>query len=155
MAAIDAARVRAALTPVADRLGLDLEDVSVKRAGRRSAVVVVLDKDGGLDLDAIAQASKVVSEALDDSGATEDLPYVLEVTSPGVGRPLTHARHWRRAADRLVQLSLSDGSTETGRVQGATDSTVDVVVDGQLRTFEFAQISRAVVQVEFAKKKDS
>ncbi|MGV1035842.1 MAG: ribosome maturation factor RimP [Candidatus Nanopelagicales bacterium] len=155
MAAIDATGVRTALEPVTNQLGLDLEDVSVKRAGRRSAVVVVLDKDGGLDLDAIAQASRAVSDALDDSGVTGDLPYVLEVSSPGVDRPLTHARHWRRAADRLVQLSLSDGSNVTGRVLGTDGSTVEVVVDGQVRTFDLAQVSRAVVQVEFTKKRDS
>lgn len=155
MAAIDAVVVRAALEPVAEQLGVDLEDVTVKRAGRRSVVLVVLDKDGGLNLDAIAQASRAVSEALDDSSVIGDLPYVLEVSSPGVDRPLTQARHWRRAGGHLVKLTLDDGSTLTGRVQESNDASVEVVVDGKPRTFEYGQISRGVVQVEFTKKEDS
>jgi len=95
------------LAPVVSATGHDLEDVNVTSAGRRSLVRVVVDADGGVDLDAVAEVSRVVSEALDadaPGGPAFAGPYVLEVTSPGVDRPLTEPRHWRRAVGRLVQV---------------------------------------------------
>ena len=95
------------LAPVVAATGYDLEDVTVTSAGRRSLVRVIVDADGGVDLDAVAEVSRVVSEALDgdaDGGAAFAGPYVLEVSSPGVDRPLTEPRHWRRAIGRLVQV---------------------------------------------------
>ena len=94
--------LRALLAPVVEGLGLDLEDVEVTAAGRRRRVCVVVDRDGGIDLDAVADVSKSVSDVLDASDALGSAPYVLEVTSPGVDRPLTQPRHWRRARGRLV-----------------------------------------------------
>src|ERR1700709_715090 len=90
------------LTPGVLASGADLEDVPVSRAGSRSLVRVIIDRDGGLDLDAVAEVSHAVSAALD---ADEDVmpgAFVLEVSTPGVDRPLTHPRHWRRARGRLV-----------------------------------------------------
>ena len=102
-------RLLALLEPLVGAAGYDLEDVSVSAAGRRSVVRVFVDADGGVDLDAVATVSRVVSDALDerdsDFGGAGLLggAYVLEVSSPGVDRPLTEPRHWRRAAGRLVE----------------------------------------------------
>src|SRR4051812_39024854 len=85
------------LSPVVREVGYDLEDVTVTAAGRRSLVRVIVDADGGIDLDAVAEVSRVVSDVLDEKGDGFAGPYVLEVSSPGVDRPLTEPRHWRRA----------------------------------------------------------
>src|SRR5688572_28096970 len=99
--------LRSLLEPVVGAARLDLEEVNVTPAGRRRLLRVVVDGDGGVDLDRLALVSRSVSEVLDDSDAMGSQPYVLEVTSPGVDRPLTEPRHWRRAASRLVRAELS------------------------------------------------
>src|SRR4051812_23450851 len=101
--------LRTLLDPVVAAHGVDLETVTVSRAGSRSVVRVVIDRDGGLDLDAVAEVSQSVNAALD---ADEDVirgAFVLEVSTPGVDRPLTEARHWRRASGRLVKVSRKSG----------------------------------------------
>ena len=135
-------------------LGVDLEDVEIQRAGRRHVLTVVIDRDGGVDLDLVAEVSRTVSETLDETGLGDEIPgaYVLEVTSPGVDRPLTEPRHWRRAVGRLVDVSLTDGSRVTGRVREFRDDTTMVLEteDGDV-VVETSAVSRAVVQVEFTR----
>ena len=149
------------LGPVVEGTGLDLEDVSVTAAGRRSVVRVVVDRDGGLPLDDVAEVSRVVSETLDELDAAEPgllgSSYVLEVSSPGVDRPLTTPRHWRRSAGRLVRAVLRDGGDVTGRVLSADDSedgAVRLDVDGQERALPYATVAKGLVQVEFARSGD-
>ena len=96
--------------------GLDLEGVEISQAGRRSLVRVLVDQDGGVTLDDIADATRVVSDVLDQTDVLGESPYTLEVTSPGIGRPLTLPRHWRRNVDRLVKVTTTSGDTWTGRV---------------------------------------
>jgi len=137
-----------------EALGVDLEDVEIQRAGRRHVLTVVIDRDGGVDLDLVAEVSRTVSETLDETGLGDEIAgaYVLEVTSPGVDRPLTEPRHWRRAIGRLVDVSLTDVTRVTGRVreQGG-DGTVVVETDDSEVVIDPAAVSRAVVQVEFTR----
>ena len=144
MVAVSRDRVRSALQPVVTAAGFDLEDVTVTAAGRRSVVRVVVDRDGGVDLDAVAEVSRVVSATLDEGEVTGEAPYTLEVTSPGVDRPLTEPRHWRRAAGRLV----ATGSL-TGRVVEADEAGVTFEVDGARRTVAYDGLGPGRVQVEF------
>lgn len=138
-------------------LGMDLEDVTVQRAGRREVVRVVVDRDGGVDLDGIAEASRVISALLDAEPVAAQFAgaYVLEVTSPGVDRPLTQPRHWRRAVGRLVQAGLADGSVLLGRVASAgQDHALLREQDGSQSQVNYADVVRATVQVEFARPDD-
>ncbi|UQX90042.1 ribosome maturation factor RimP [Jatrophihabitans telluris] len=140
------------LDPVVSAHGYDLEDVSVTAAGRRSLIRVVVDADGGIDLDAVADVSRAVSEVLDDESRDPGFsgPYVLEVTSPGVDRPLTEPRHWRRAVGRLVLVTVADRPV-TARVIAADDAAVVLDADGHETTVEYARLGRGKVQVEFAR----
>jgi ribosome maturation factor RimP len=146
MAAVSRERVRCALAPVVSAAGFDLEDVAVTAAGRRNVIRVVVDRDGGLDLDAVAEVSRVVSDALDGTDVTGTAAYTLEVTSPGVDRPLTEPRHWRRAAGRLVVAGAL-----TGRVVRADDAGVTFDVDGDERVVPYADLPPGRVQVEFGR----
>ncbi|MGE0215456.1 ribosome maturation factor RimP [Mycolicibacterium sp.] len=133
------------------RAGFDLEDVVVDAGARPPRITVVADGDDGLDLDAVAELSRIASRLLDDL----DTPaYVLEVTSPGVDRPLTTEKHFRRARGRKVEITLTDGSTLTGRLGSTAAGAVGVVVrDGRtlaVRDIAFEDIVNAVVQVEFS-----
>lgn len=151
MAASAVPRLTELLEPVVAGTGHDLEGLDVTPAGRRRVVRVVVDRDGGPTLDDIADVSRAVSEALDDLDAREpDLlggAYVLEVSSPGVDRPLTAPRHWRRGVGRRVQVHLADGAVTTGRLTEADERSV--VVDG--RRLDLADVARGQVQVEFAR----
>ena len=142
-------RIREAISPVLVPVGVDLESVQVQSAGRRELIRVVVDRDGGVDLDLIAALSRDIAEVLDSPELGEALPgtYVLEVTSPGVDRPLTEARHWRRAVGRLVEATMTDGTVVTGRVEAADESSVRI--DG--RAIAMADLVRGMVQVEFSR----
>ena len=145
------ARLLQVLEPAVTATGFDLEDVTVSPAGKRRIVRVVVDRDGGVDLDDVADVARAVSELLDEHAELLDTAYVLEVTSPGVDRPLTQPRHWRRAEGRLVKAVLAD-ETVTGRVLSSTDTDVTLDVEGTPRTLLQAEVMKAVVQVEFSRQ---
>lgn len=137
--------------------GYDIEDVVVDAATRPPRIVIVADGDTPPDLDAIAALARTASERLDDAdGADPFVPYVLEVTSPGVERPLTAERHFRRARGRKAEVTMSDGSQQIARIGEITDGTVRLVVAGAkpsqfaVRDVALADIVKAVVQVEFS-----
>ena len=143
-------RVADLLRPVVTATGYDLEDVVVTPAGKRRLLRVVVDRDGGVSLDDVAELSRAAAEALDASEVMGDTPYVLEVSSPGVDRPLTEPRHWRRAIGRLVRASLRDGGQVTGRVLAADERAVSLDTERGPATFSYPELVRGVVQVEFA-----
>ena len=149
------------LEPAVRGAGLDLEDVTVSAAGRRSVVRVVVDRDGGVPLDDVAEVSRVVGEALDGLDAAEPgalgASYVLEVSSPGVDRPLTAPRHWRRNTGRLVKAVRRESGEVTGRVlraDDAEDGGVVLDVDGTEQALPYADLVRGLVQVEFSRADD-
>ncbi|MDA2988874.1 MAG: ribosome maturation factor RimP [Actinomycetota bacterium] len=144
--------VRAIAEPVVVAAGLDLEDLAIEKVGRREKVSVIVDTDGGVSLDAIAEVSSALSAALDEAGDVASSSYVLEVSSPGVDRPLTLPRHWRRNTGRLVAIDLEDGSSITGRLTGSDDSTVTLDVNGEAQQLVLGQVQRAIVQVEFSRE---
>nr|WP_090343656.1 ribosome maturation factor RimP [Mycolicibacterium malmesburyense]CRL74792.1 ribosome maturation factor [Mycolicibacterium malmesburyense] len=137
------------------RAGYEIEDVTVDPAARPPRITVVADGDDGLDLDSIAQLSRTASALLDEADARW-APYVLEVTSPGVDRPLTAEKHYRRARGRKVELTLSDGTQLTGRIGETREGVVRLVVRAgrqagfSVRELPLDGISKAVVQVEFS-----
>lgn len=141
--------LRRRLEPLAAAAGLDLEEVQIGQAGRRRQLRLLVDRDGGVTLDECADLAQRVSAELDAAEPFGDSPYVLEVSSPGVSRPLTLPRHWRRARGRLVTAALSEGGEVTGRVRSAGRESVELMgVDGTARTLPYAQVAKARVQVE-------
>jgi ribosome maturation factor RimP len=148
-------RIESELTGPLGELGLDVEAVEITPAGKRRVLRVAVDKDGGVTLDDVADATRQVSETLDASDVMGEQPYTLEVTSRGVDRPLTLPRHWRRNDGRLVKATLDDGSTVTGRIAGSGDDSVTLDVDGTTRQLAYAEVAKALVQVEFNRKDSS
>jgi ribosome maturation factor RimP len=153
-AAADAERIVGLLEPAVAAMGMDLEDVRITSAGRRRLLRIVVDADGGVSLDDIALVSRELSATLDRAAAMGETAYTLEVTSPGVDRPLTEPKHWRRAVGRMVTAPLRDGSGDsaavTGRVTGADSSGVRIDVDGASRVFGYAELGPGRIQIEFA-----
>ncbi len=145
----DADEIEAVLTEPLGSLGLDVEAVEITPAGKRRVLKVAVDQDGGVTLDTVADATRVVSGVLDDSDVMGEQPYTLEVTSRGVDRPLTLPRHWRRNGRRLVKVVLADGEQVTGRIRSSTDDSVTLLADGEERVIAYPEIAKALVQVEF------
>ncbi|HZB48445.1 MAG TPA: ribosome maturation factor RimP [Mycobacteriales bacterium] len=151
-AAAQRERLATVIEPAVTAAGFDLEEVAVSPAGRRKVVRVVVDADGGVSLDGVAEVSRAVSGVLDQH---DDLlgssPYVLEVTSPGVDRPLTQPRHWRRAVGRLVEVPVA-GRPVRARVVGADDEAVELDTGARL---PYGELGRGRVQVEFGRAGDN
>jgi len=146
-------RLATAIEPAVTAAGYELEKVSVSPAGRRTVVRVVVDADTGVSLDDVATVSRAVTDVLDsrDTELFGDTPYVLEVTSPGVDRPLTEPRHWRRAVGRLVDVPVAEVPTRA-RVVAADDDGVELADDAGDRTRHgWAELGRGKVQVEFGR----
>jgi ribosome maturation factor RimP len=148
----DAERLTVLLEPVVRSAGMDLESVRIGAAGRRWLLRVVVDADGGPGLDEIALISRSLSAELDASGVMGQAAYTLEVSSPGVDRPLTEPRHWRRSVGRLVRapLAATPDTAVAGRVVSAGADTVTLEVDGQRREFGYRDLGPGRVQVEFS-----
>ena len=137
------------LSPVVEAQGLDLEDVVVTQAGKRRQLRVVVDQDGGISLDTVAAVSTAVAAQLDDSDAMGGSPYVLEVTSPGVDRPLTAPRHWRRNRTRLVKVATAEATALEGRLVEVDDDGIGVESDGVVTRLGWDRVASGRVQVEF------
>ena len=137
------------LAPVVEAQGLDLEDVVVTQAGKRRQLRVVVDQDGGISLDTVAAVSTAVAAQLDDSDAMGGSPYVLEVTSPGVDRPLTAPRHWRRNRTRLVKVATAEATALEGRLVEVDDVGIGVESDGVVTRLAWDRVASGRVQVEF------
>ncbi|MBF6191232.1 ribosome maturation factor RimP [Nocardia implantans] len=157
-------RVSQLVAGLVERRGFDLEGVEIATAGKhvdaQARVQVTVDRDTS-DLDALASLSTELSALLDDAGEFGETPYLLEVTTPGIDRPLTAARHWRRARGRKVRVRLREGAqppegvaTFEARVGALTGDAVALVLGGKrdprLVTVPLADIATAVVQVEFS-----
>jgi ribosome maturation factor RimP len=151
---IDQTRDRLAglLTAPLAAVGLDVEAVELTPAGKRRMLRVAVDKDGGVSMDDIADATQEVSRVLDESDAMGEQPYTLEVSSPGTDRPLTLPRHWRRNRDRLVKVTGSDGQTFTGRIVDSGEAAAVVDVEGDRREVAYSDVAKARIQIEFNRK---
>jgi ribosome maturation factor RimP len=141
------------IDPVVSAMGMDVEGVKIASAGRRRMLKIVVDADGGVGLDQIADVSREISARLDAQDAMGDAPYTLEVSSPGIDRPLTEPRHWRRAAGRLVDVPLTaEGpASQQARIVGADDASVTLEIEGIRRTFGYGELGAGRVRVEFGR----
>ncbi|KIC66399.1 ribosome maturation factor RimP [Pseudarthrobacter phenanthrenivorans] len=161
----EAARLRALLEPAVQANRLYLEDVVINIAGSHRVVHVVVDlpqeETGGVSLDVIADISRVLSDVLDNDPQSDTRPYDLEVSSPGVGRPLTEPRHWHRAKGRMAKVNVIQGENITGRIQSVDDGGVTLVPEiaakkgmkprqGEPVKLPFDRIRNGKVEIEFS-----
>ncbi|TDD53759.1 ribosome maturation factor RimP [Kribbella antibiotica] len=137
------------LQTIVAQFGCDLESVDLAPAGKRRLLRVLVDRDGGINLDDIAEVTRAISKALDADEIMGNGAYTLEVSSPGIDRPLTLPRHWRRNVTRLVAVTLHSGHKLTGRIESASEEAAELDVKGQHRTVVYSDVEKAKVQIEF------
>ena len=152
---VDDRKLAGLIEPVVAAAGMDLESVRVTVAGRRRLLRVVVDSDHGVSLDDAADVSREVSSVLDESNALGDVPYTLEVSSPGVDRPLTEPRHWRRAAGRLVKVKVTGEGAVEGRVLAADADGVTLDLAKGTRRLGYGELGAGSVQIEFGRIPDA
>ncbi|MEU8958324.1 ribosome maturation factor RimP [Streptomyces sp. NPDC048518] len=158
MSTTQSERLRQLLEPLVSSQDLDLEEIEVASVGRKRVLRVVIDSDDGVDLDQIAEVSRLLSAQLDESDAMGEGEYDLEVGSPGAERALTERRHYLRAVGRLVKFQLTEGGELTARILTVDDEGLDLEVPGvkgrkaTSRRLAFTEIDKARVQVEFNRK---
>ncbi|MCF8555218.1 MAG: ribosome maturation factor RimP [Candidatus Nanopelagicales bacterium] len=138
------------LEPVVSTFSFDLDDIEITRSGGQKILDVTIDGDSGVNLDEVAAVSRAISEFLDNSDAMGDEPYVLEVGTRGVTKPLTKPVHWARNVGRLVNVA-GDAINAVGRIVDFTDPNVTLDIKGKLKTLSIAEISRAHIEIEFKK----
>ena len=141
------------LTPAVTRAGFVLEEVTVTPVGKRRLVAVVVDcEDRNPSLDEVTVVSKEVSAILDSYTQMGEMPFTLEVTTPGIDRPLTLGRHWKKNIGRLVKITPKTGEKYIGRIASVKDNAVTIEIKGKESEISFAEISRAQIEVEFNRK---
>ena len=139
------------ISPPLTAAGFFLEDIQVASPGKHRIITVIVDGETSLNLDQVTIATRLVSELLDTATYMGEQPFTLEVTSPGVDRPLTLPRHWRKNIDRKVRIVFLDGTDTTGRIKSASDTEV-TLIEPQAQ-YLLSTIKRAVVEIEFSKAK--
>jgi len=144
------------ISPAVTEAGFYLEEVQIASPGSHRIVTCVVDGPTALNLDQVTVVSRVISELLDSADVLGETPFTLEVTSPGVDRPLTEVRHWTKNLTRLIKTTLNDGTIVTGRLTEFDDINATLVenIKGRIKnhTVAFADIKRAVVEIEFNRK---
>ena len=143
------------IEPVVAAAGMDLESVRMTVAGKRRLLRIVVDGDHGVSLDDAADVSREISAMLDDANALGEVPYTLEVSSPGVDRPLTEPRHWRRAVGRLVKVKVTGEGTVEGRMLAADADGVTLDLAGGERRFGQGELGPGAIQIEFGRIPDA
>ena len=137
--------ISAAIRPIIEASGNYLEELTITSAGKVKILTVIVDSDSHLNLDQITAVTKEISDGIEALQELGDSAFTLEVTSPGIDRPLTKPRHWRKNFDRLVKVTMTSGQDIQGRIGDATETTV--LVGDQKVSFE--DIKRAVLEIEF------
>jgi ribosome maturation factor RimP len=144
------------ISPAISEAGFILEEVIVLSPGSHRIVTCVVDGESPLNLDQVTIASRLISELLDEAPFMDQTPFTLEVTSPGVDRPLTEARHWKKNLTRIIRVILHDGTEVQGRLTAfdKTHATLVENIKGRMKTHSvaFSDIKRANVEVEFNRK---
>ena len=151
-------RIAALAGPAAQSAGLIVDGVEVSAAGSGTRVLITIDLPddavGSASLDSIAAASRAIGAALDEANEPEGA-YVLEVSTPGVDRPLTERRHFLRARTRMVALQLQDGSGVEGRLVEVTGDSLELEVKGQRREIDLAAVRDGRIVIEFKRLADA
>jgi ribosome maturation factor RimP len=144
------------ITPALHQAGYFLEDVNLVTPGQHRIVTIIVDGESALNLDQVTVATKMISELLDEAQFMGETPFTLEVTSPGVDRPLTQPRHFSKNADRLLKIVKTDGEVVTGRISSNTENDVTLLVTEKKESkdvvLKFSEIKRATVEIEFNRK---
>lgn len=141
------------LTPVVTKAGFVLEEITVTPVGKRRLLAVVIDREeNNPSLDEVTVVSKEISAILDNYSQMGEMPFTLEVTTPGIDRPLTLPRHWKKNIGRLVKITPVEGEKFVGRILSCSPNQVTLQLEKAEKVVDLSQITKAQIEVEFNRK---
>ena len=135
------------ISPIIESNGNYLEEVKVANLGKKKLITVIIDSDTHLNLDQVTVVTRSISDAIENLASLGTTPFTLEVTSPGIDRPLTLSRHWRKNIGKLAKIDLGEGKSIESRISSVTEDSV-ILESGEVK---FAQIKKATLVIEFKK----
>ena len=135
------------ISPIIESTGNYLEEVKVANLGKKKLITVIIDSDTHLNLDQVTVVTRSISDAIENLASLGTTPFTLEVTSPGIDRPLTLSRHWRKNIGKLAKIDLGEGKSIESRISSVTEDSV-ILESGEVK---FAQIKKATLVIEFKK----
>lgn len=139
--------ISSAISPIIESTGNYLEEVKVLNAGKNKLITIIVDSDSHLNLDQVTQITKSISTTLDELSALGNSPFTLEVTSPGIDRPLTLERHWRKNIGKLVKVVKNNDEIVEGRILSLTSNSA--ILDSA--EINFTDVKKATLVIEFKK----
>ena len=146
------ARINELILPVLQSQGVELVDTEFIKAGRRYTLRLFLDKPGGITLDDCASLSSILGEIIDVHEIINHA-YALEVSSPGLTRPLKKVEDYQRFAGRLVRITVRGGTGKRslfrGELKGLEGESVVLQEDSQVIHIPLADIVKARLDIEF------
>jgi len=139
--------------PVITKAGFVLEEITVTPVGKRRLVVVVIDREeSNPSLDEVTVVSKEVSAILDNYSQMGEVPFTLEVTTPGIDKPLVMPRHWKKNIGRLVKITPKQGEKYVARIKGYADDQVTLELKNEILILTLSDVAKAQIEVEFNRK---
>ncbi|MEN9542711.1 MAG: hypothetical protein RL239_364 [Actinomycetota bacterium] len=141
------------LGPVITKAGFVLEEITVTPVGKRRLVAVVIDQEeSNPSLDEVTVVSKEVSAILDNYSQMGEMPFTLEVTTPGIDKPLVLPRHWKKNIGRLVKITPKQGEKYVARIKGFADDQVTLELKNEILVLSLNDVAKAQIEVEFNRK---
>jgi len=141
------------LGPVITKSGFVLEEITVTPVGKRRLVAVVIDREeSNPSLDEVTVVSKEVSAILDNYSQMGEVPFTLEVTTPGIDKPLVMPRHWKKNIGRLVKITPKQGEKYVARIKGYADDQVTLELKNEILILTLSDVAKAQIEVEFNRK---
>lgn len=146
-------RIKEIARSIADSYGVEIVDVEMKGNLRKPTVQVFIDKEGGVNLDDCERFSRALSTVLDVEDPIRT-PYVLEVSSPGLDRPLKNIGDFEKNTGKLVRVitrtDIDKQNFFVGRITGVSGSTIALELEkGKTVGIDFNNISKARLEVTF------
>ena len=139
--------------PIVESAGYILEEVTLTTIANERFLSVIVDHDTSINLDEVTVISRAISEDIDAADPFGDLTFTLEVTTPGIDRPLTQPRHWRKNLNRIIRIVKVDGDVVEGRMTAFDEENISLTenIKGRMKkhTVPFSDVKKATVQVEF------
>ena len=144
-------KIRRLLAGVLEQEGMELVDLKVDQRGKRLSIRLFMDKPGGVTVEDCAHITKEAMDVLDMENVSEGA-YSLEVSSPGIDRPLRSKRDFERAQGRKVRLTMEEGiepSAMRGRLIKVQDHSLTLEMEGKPVEVPLGDVSEGKMEVEF------
>ena len=141
------------ISPIIENMGYEVVDIEYSKKSDGMNLIFYIDKDEGVQIDDCEKVSRAIDPILDEVNPTDDVAYILSVSSPGIDRPLTKERDFKRNLNKEVSITLFaklDGKKKfDGKLISFSDSEITIQINNELKTFDRTKIAHLVPIIKF------